>query len=258
MVSRFVGRLGLADGVTICNGVLGLVAVLVAPTDPSLAARIVLLAAVADGLDGIIARFRGHTRVGPVLDSIADVVSFGVAPAALVVAVLSPAGVALTLDSLAAAGVGAGFLALAIVRLGFYTIDDVERSATDGVQTTLAATLLAAGYLAGLSAAPVFSLGTALLAVAMVAGVTYPDLRARDAFVMGTVQVLAIAVPTAFGRVFPRALFAAACGYLLFAPWLYRWTSTPARSGATTGTTQVPMTPDGGERSPEPTEDSRT
>jgi CDP-diacylglycerol--serine O-phosphatidyltransferase len=41
------------------------------------AADAVTLAAIADALDGILARRIGGTRVGPLLDSVADVVSFG-------------------------------------------------------------------------------------------------------------------------------------------------------------------------------------
>ena len=84
MQPRFLGQLGLADAVTVANAAVGFVAAAVAVGDPTLAARLVLLAAIADGLDGVIARARGGTPVGDYLDSLADVASFGVAPAVLV------------------------------------------------------------------------------------------------------------------------------------------------------------------------------
>ncbi|HEX2758673.1 MAG TPA: CDP-diacylglycerol--serine O-phosphatidyltransferase, partial [Thermoanaerobaculia bacterium] len=49
------------------------------------AAKLVFLAAILDGLDGRVARLTGTTSAfGEQLDSLADVVSFGVAPAFLV------------------------------------------------------------------------------------------------------------------------------------------------------------------------------
>ncbi|PSP76881.1 CDP-diacylglycerol--serine O-phosphatidyltransferase [Halobacteriales archaeon QS_3_64_16] len=231
MEPRFVGRLGLADGVTIANAALGLLAVIAAPTDPGLAARSVLLAAVADGLDGVLARTYGHTPVGDVLDSLADVVSFGVAPALLVFHVAVPnGGVSLSPEFVLAILVAMAFLALAVTRLGLYTTDDLDVAHTEGVQTTLAATVLGAAYLAGLEEPIALLAGTVVLAASMVAPFTYPDLRARDALAMGVVQVLAIAIPTAAGHLFPRALLVAACCYLLFGPRFYRRESSPARS----------------------------
>jgi CDP-diacylglycerol--serine O-phosphatidyltransferase len=237
MEPRFVGRLGLADRMTITNALLGFAAVVTAPTDPGLAARFVLLAAIADGADGMLARARGHTPVGDVLDSLADVVSFGVAPALLVFHIVwSDGGVALSVRPVLAGVAALAFLATALVRLGLYTTDDLDYAHTEGVQTTLAATLLASAYLAGVRGPFVLLAASAALAYLMVTQVTYPDLRARDALVMGVVQGLAIASPAAFGRAFPRILFVAACCYLLFGPWLYRRDSTdphPAGEGTT-------------------------
>ena len=84
MKPRFVGRLGLADVVTVSNAAVGFLAAVAATVDVGLAARLLLLAAIADALDGVVARRRGGTAVGPYLDSLADVGSFGVAPALLV------------------------------------------------------------------------------------------------------------------------------------------------------------------------------
>ena len=55
MQPRFVGRLGVADAVTATNAALGFLATAAAVVDPGLAARLVLLAAIADGLDGVVA-----------------------------------------------------------------------------------------------------------------------------------------------------------------------------------------------------------
>ncbi len=82
----------LADLFTIANGACGVAAIFRAmrhvstghPRDLYLAAALVPLAIVFDVLDGRIARFRREASpLGRELDSLADVISFGVAPAAI-------------------------------------------------------------------------------------------------------------------------------------------------------------------------------
>jgi len=219
---RFRGRLGLADAATVVNAALGFCAVVAATVSPVLAARVLLLAAITDAVDGLLARRYGGTAVGPVLDSLADVSSFGVAPAVLVVAAVRTT---LPDDALGvglAVVVGAVFVGMAVVRLGIYTADDVGNEHTAGVPTTLAATVLAATVLAGFSRPVIVLPLAALLTVAMISSLRYADLRVRDALVMGVVQALAILLPDAFGRLFPRVLLAFAIAYLVLGPWLYR------------------------------------
>jgi len=197
----------------------------VATTAPTVAARLILLAAVADGLDGVLARHFGGTEVGEFLDSLADVASFCVAPAVMVVGVVGgewgipPA--AMDPLSVAAVVVPALFVAAGVARLALYTAYDIGERFTEGVQTTLAATILAAGHLASVADAAVLLGATAVFAYLMITAVPYPELCARDALGMGIVQVLAIIVPGLFGRAFPRALLVAALGYLLLAPRFY-------------------------------------
>ncbi|WP_435077917.1 protein sorting system archaetidylserine synthase [Halococcus sp. AFM35] len=220
---RVVAALSLADGVTAANAALGFLAAALAPLSPALASRLVLLAAVADGLDGVLAARVGATPVGEFLDSLADVASFCVAPALLVFsAAQSGWGLSAIPGEFALAlAVPALFVVSGVVRLGLYTAYDTHRGRTEGVQTTLAATVLAAGYLVGMRMPTVLLAASALFAGLMVAPATYPDLRVRDALVMGVVQVGAILAPTAFFHVFPRLLLACALAYLVFAPWLY-------------------------------------
>ena len=223
MQPRFLGQLGLADAVTVANAALGFVAAAVAPADPALSARLILLAAIADGLDGVVARARGGTPVGDYLDALADVASFGVAPAVFVHAVATDGGAVPLASSLglAAAVFPAAFVAMAVVRLGFYLLLDREAPETEGVQTTLAGTILAVAYLAGVAEPTVLLAATALLTYLMIASVSYPDLYARDALVLGGLQALAIAFPAALGRVFPRSLLLFAVAYLVLAPFIY-------------------------------------
>ena len=225
MQPRFVGRLGLADAVTVGNAMLGFLAAFVATRDAALAARIVLLAAVMDGLDGVIARKRGGTLAGPYLDSLADVASFGVAPALLIASRATEAWT-LTSDPLAyglALLLPAVYVAMAVTRLGLYTAYDSDASETKGVPSTLAATVLSAGVLAGFVGPTLLVALSGLLAGLMVTQITYPDLHPQDALVMGVVQVLAILLRGRPGEVFAFALLFLALAYLFLGPRFY-WT----------------------------------
>ncbi|ARS88604.1 protein sorting system archaetidylserine synthase [Natrarchaeobaculum aegyptiacum] len=225
MLPRFVGRLGVADAVTIANAALGFVAVVVAFVDIDLAARLILLAAVADGLDGILARRYGGTDAGPYLDSLADVASFAVAPAVLAFVVISDGlGIGfdvVTGELLLVTAVCALFVAMAVARLGLYTAYDTASEYTEGVQTTLAATILGAAILAGVAGPWLVLAITAAFCYLMVSTIPYPDLLARDAGIMGVVHVLAILVPTFANRSFPFALLVLGLAYMTLSPWFY-------------------------------------
>ena len=229
MQPRFVSRLGVADAVTVANAALGFVAVVAATVDTGLAARLVLLAAIADGLDGLLARHYGGTPAGEHLDSLADVASFSVAPAFIVAVIARDAwGIESSLGAIALA-VTSLFVAAGVVRLGLYTVYDTGNDHTEGVPTTLAATLLAAGVLAGVGDPEVVVSAAGVLTVLMVLPVTYPDLLPRDALAMGAVQAAAVLAPSAYSGVFPKALLAWALAYLALAPRFY-WRPEGKRS----------------------------
>lgn len=225
MLPRFVGRLSLADAVTTANAALGFVACVTAFADVELAARLVLLAGIADGLDGVVARYSGGSAAGPYLDSLADVASFCVAPAILVYATVRETwAVSISTPDAQLAAVlalTAAFVAMGVVRLGLYTAHDTAENHTEGVQTTLAATILAAAVLSGITNPTLLLGATAAFVYLMVSTVCYPDLLARDALLMGVVHALAVLVPYALGRTFPWAILTLGLAYLVLGPWFY-------------------------------------
>ena len=75
----------LPDLFTLLNVVFGFLALLVAGAYPQYAVVFILLAAMADGLDGFLARKVGGSPLGANLDSLADLISFGTAPVFLVI-----------------------------------------------------------------------------------------------------------------------------------------------------------------------------
>ena len=78
-----------ADIVTLVNALLGLASIIMVFGDEiNGAAVLILIAVVADAADGAVARKTGSGVLGENLDSLADVISFGVAPAVLAIVVL--------------------------------------------------------------------------------------------------------------------------------------------------------------------------
>lgn len=221
MKPRFVGRLGAADVVTAGNAALGFVAAVLTAIDVRLAAKVILVAAMADGLDGVIARRYGGSDAGPYLDSLADVASFGVAPALLVVAVVREMWGFDQFRVVAGVAVAAFFVAMAVVRLALYTAYDCDSDETVGVPTTLAATILSAGVLVGFVEPMILVALAGVLALLMISDVVYPDLHAQDALVMGVVQGLAILLSGTLGEGFSFGLLFLALGYLFLGPRFY-------------------------------------
>ena len=128
--------------VTILNGVCGFTAIIFAAKDPTqgigpyscfaIAGYLVILAMIADMLDGRLARMSQSTSsFGGQLDSLCDIVSFGIAPAFLVLKVLE--------YELLSAGLGdekllhrfiwlagAAYISCAAIRLARFNVENEE------------------------------------------------------------------------------------------------------------------------------------
>lgn len=173
------GRLGAADVLTLGNGLAGASAVLLstAPaTDPAQRLRFCALllvgATVLDVADGLAARRFGSTLLGGPLDALADLVSFGVAPAAIVTAYLralpQPAVEHVLLVCAAVA-----YVAAALVRLARFLSGERQSDGFTGLPTTAAALVaLSVAFLTTNAAAA--ALGLAVVAVLMVSPLRYP------------------------------------------------------------------------------------
>lgn len=230
MIRRLHRILSPADIASLANASCGFLALLASLESPTAAARLLLLAAIADGIDGILARRFGSSPLGAYLDGLSDVVSFGVAPAVLVVVVATQNGTLTALDPQTLLPVAAAllYLSLALVRLGLYTAEDADDQYTTGVPTTLAATFLAISVLGGVVGPTSLAVVTGVFAVLMITDVRYPDLRARDALVMGGLQALVVISPTLLNNLVLWLLAGFATAYLCLGPRLYRSSASPS------------------------------
>ncbi|WP_330631145.1 CDP-alcohol phosphatidyltransferase family protein [Halocatena halophila] len=220
-------RVSLADGVSITNLLVGFgaICVLTEPTvggldSHAIGARAILLGAIADGLDGLLARYGNHSQIGAVLDSVVDVVTFGVAPGLFVVT-LANRSVDATGGHLLVAGLASAYVVGAVVRTAIYTTEDAQ-AFRRGVPNTLGAVILAGSYLAGLDDPLALAVLAGLFAYLMVIETPYPGLQRVDAVGVGSVQTLAIVLPPPVGRLLAGLLVVVALAYLLGGPSLYR------------------------------------
>ncbi|KQC15872.1 MAG: CDP-diacylglycerol--serine O-phosphatidyltransferase [Methanothrix sp.] len=107
------------DLASILNATLGFGSILASSEGRyALSAALILLAMAADGLDGFLARRLGDGPLGTQIDSLADVISFGAAPAYLAWAVFgSDFGSAFSI-------LGAFYIACGILRLARFNVEN--------------------------------------------------------------------------------------------------------------------------------------
>jgi CDP-diacylglycerol--serine O-phosphatidyltransferase len=174
-----------ANLATLANGLLGVGAVLYTLAGNKLWAMLLVAMAIGfDGLDGLLSRRSPLPtgRFGRIADSVADAVSFGVAPAVLL-AVHTANASAWAPYALWTAVVAAVYLACALARLAYFTVRAHDLPHFLGVPTPQAALAVIVlvlfhdlpGYA---SVAPVWAIvGGLVIAALMVAPIPYPKVR---------------------------------------------------------------------------------
>jgi phosphatidylserine synthase len=174
-----------ANLATLANALLGVGAILYVLAGNKLWAMLLIAAAIGfDGLDGILSRRSPAppSGFGRVADSIADAVTFGIAPAFLIAVHTSDTSLWAPWESVALV-LAAGYLAAAIGRLVYFTVRGFQRPYFLGVPTPQAALALIVALLfhdtpAFQSVQPLAVLiGAAIIAVMMVVPVPYPKIR---------------------------------------------------------------------------------
>ncbi|AAM31099.1 MULTISPECIES: archaetidylserine synthase [Methanosarcina] len=213
--------LRLPDLVSLLNLICGIGSIAVAAQSDSFgfALILLLLAAVADGADGYIARrFKGG-ELGEQLDSLADAVSFGVAPALLI---FLEFGVEEPI-----VGIFAGLYAVCgVLRLArFNSSISVPKAGFEGLPITAGCIMLVTYLLLGESfvIVDVLLALTLALSILMVSTVNYPKIRnikilAFVAAVFGITMLLYF-IDVQYMRVFSFLPFILMLSYL-FSPFL--------------------------------------
>lgn len=185
---ELIKYLRVPDFITILNALFGLGAVFLILQDRSqvlLASIFILLGACMDGLDGLLARKLQHGVLGANLDSFADLITFGLAPAAICY-VLIP--------SVFAAISSALFLITGMLRLARFNILPKTDSFT-GIPITAGGVFVAL-FVISFKDSDLFNLIILLLlflSYLMISRITYPKIRNRKLLVLlGGVLILTL------------------------------------------------------------------
>lgn len=167
------------------------------------AALMIFAAAVADGLDGRAARlFKVSGEFGKELDSLGDVVSFGVAPAVLAYAYL--------LQDLFLTGfvVAGAFAICGALRLARFNINAVKvKGHFMGLPIPAAGCTVAACVIAGLKPPGWwFPIMVCMLAYLMISTVRYPDFKGKGDRIYPLPALIALFAAVYSGVVLPQSL----------------------------------------------------
>ena len=177
-----------ANLATLSNAVLGVAAVLYVLAGNKLWAMLLIVCAIGfDGLDGIFSRRSASppSRFGRIADSVADAVSFGVAPAFLIAVHTGDVSTWQPWEPVAIA-LAAAYLVAAVARLTSFTVRAFDRPYFLGIPTPQSALALVVALLfhdtpAFQSVQPIgLFVGVAVLSVMMVVPVRYPETQTRE------------------------------------------------------------------------------
>jgi CDP-diacylglycerol--serine O-phosphatidyltransferase len=220
MKPRLLDLLEPPDFISLMSAGFGFIAVIsIAYGDLVIGASLILVAAIGDGLDGIVARYAKSGELGVDIDSLADAVSFGVAPAFLAHYVARDISLVLSL-------VPIFFTLAALVRLAAYNVQDVDTPGFTGVPSTFAGAAVAALFLTrtesvtGVDEGWILVPVTVALAYLMLTEVEYPELEKERAIPIGGLVALAALFPQAYYAVFPTLLLVALGVFVVATPFL--------------------------------------
>jgi archaetidylserine synthase len=162
-----------ADIITLINALLGFSSIIMTLRgDIEIALMLIILAVIADGADGAVARFSGNGVLGANLDSLSDVISFGVAPAVVSYAALSNLGsFALVFPAF--------FMVCGILRLARFNVSG-KKDGFEGIPIT-AGGFIVALFLMVKDIVPnfeyIFTALLVILSLLMVSTIRYPKIK---------------------------------------------------------------------------------
>ncbi len=214
--------LTVADGLSILNAGFGLLAILaVFSGQIPLAFSLILLALLADGLDGVVARRLGGGQIGDYLEAMADFVSLTVAPAVFVYGIYATGLQPLILGLLLAGMLF--FLFCAVTRLSSFHLLK-EKEAFLGLPASASTIILVCLAILGPSWFPAFVIFAVLILLGLmqVASLPYPKLG-RYTTVVASLVILASLPLTLLGFIAgPLLLLGMILVYVLAGPFFIK------------------------------------
>jgi archaetidylserine synthase len=205
----------LADGITLINACLGLLAIVF-----SISHEIwwsfssMLLAIIADGLDGMIARKRGIGKLGDYLEAMADMISLCVAPAVFIFIVYTDDIFSSWYSTIGCVAILLLFLSLGMIRLSSFHI--LKETWFVGVPASASAIII---ITLGLFKLPLGVIVLVILGVSllMISPIRFPKMNVKTNSIAGILIILSIifGMSTTLWVVFPVLLLVAVVIYMI-------------------------------------------
>lgn len=161
-----------------------------------------VIAGICDTFDGTVARTAKRTDIekafGIQIDSLADVISFGILPATIGYAIYDKWGVHTPLHTAITVGVLGCYVLAGLIRLAYFNVTEEEMQARgekrtyyEGLPITMSSLFLSVSYaiFGGMERfiSPIYTALLSLIGAAFVLRIRLPKLKLRSAVIMGFV-----------------------------------------------------------------------
>ena len=209
--------LSVADIITIINAVLGFLALLMVFSHQlQIAASLILLGLLFDGLDGIVARRMRKSGIGEYLEAIADMVSLSIAPLALLYNIYYDAVFSQLYLHLVLGIVLVFSLICSIIRLSSFSLLK-QRQFFLGLPTSASAIfLVVASFLKPdvLYILPVII----ILSLAMISSILFPKPGLKMNLITAVLIIATIFLHNMYYNIVPLLLLVGLISYIIFGP----------------------------------------
>ena len=224
MQKPMIKLLSMADSISIANAIFGVLAIffLFSNLDISEEYRLrisfsfILLALLADGLDGIVARKTGKSDIGEYLESMADMTSLVIAPAAFIFYIYSSQSAFIFLRFVYLLIALILFLSFGVIRLASFHIMKEEKFFI-GLPASASTVLLL--ILAYFKVGFIYILpAVIIIGAAMVSDITFPKPRIRINTIATLLILLTLIMDKSYCGIAPLLLFTAIIFYAIGGP----------------------------------------
>lgn len=210
--------LSVADIVTLLNAVLGFLALLLVFSHQlHLAASLILLGLLADGLDGMIARRLGNGQIGGYLEPLADMISLSVAPLVLLYMTYYDFFASGFSTHLIVGIVLVFSLICSVIRLSSFSLLKQERFFIGLPTSASALFLVAASYLKTelWVVLPII----VILSFAMISSIRFPKPGVKVNIIIAVFIIVTLVLDGMYSNVAPLLLLAGLVVYIVIGPF---------------------------------------
>ena len=219
--NSMIKLLSIADAITLTNATLGFLAIfLVLSNEFHLAASLIFLGLLADGLDGMVARHTRTGQIGESLESIADMITLSIAPLLLFYKVYSVSVASPLLQHLVLGGVLVFSFLCSMIRLSSFSILK-EKQFFMGLPTSASAIFLVLFSYMNIDLLYVLPF-IIVLGVAMVSRIHFPKPGLKMDLVAAAVIFLIIVLDSMYNNIAPWLLFLVLLVYVVAGPFYLR------------------------------------